>query len=460
MSATPTALIRLAARTGLLPAEVARAFIGRIRASSEPQRLAEELLVQGGHCSPQRIAQLRAELATQDLAGALPPAMIGGFQIIDRLGAGGMGEVYRAKQLSMHRMVALKLLSRDLVKDAALGERFLREARAAGAVSHPNVVGCFDVGIADGRYFMALEYVSGGAAERLTQDYNQRLGSRRAVEIARDCACGLQALHAAGFVHRDIKPSNILLTEDGVAKVGDLGLVTSVTADQRLTQSGLAMGTPAYMSPEQADGARDLDPRTDVYSLGASLYYLLTGHKPFTGQSVWAVVAKVINDPFPDPRRLNPEVDAACAAVVLMATAKDRSQRYQSARDMELALAELPRRGRCRRLPRRARAGRVADRLDHDPIAHPAARRRRPDAALADPRRHRRADHRRPGLADEGAGAAPARGGAARHPRSAVQRAAGRAPAVAAVRRPAAAAGRPAPRPPAAWARRRAQRGR
>ncbi len=341
MSATATALIKLAAREGLLPAEVARAFIGRIRASSEPQRLAEELLVQGGHCSPQRIAQLCAQLAGQDLAGAQPPTMIGGFQIIDRLGAGGMGEVYRAKQLSMHRIVALKLLSRELVRDAALGERFLREARAAGAVSHPNVVGCYDVGIADGRYFMALEYVSGGDAERLTQDYNQRLGSRRAVEIVRDCACGLQALHGAGFVHRDVKPSNILLTEDGVAKVGDLGLVTSVSTESRLTQSGLAMGTPAYMSPEQADGDRDLDPRTDVYSLGASLYYLLTGHKPFTGQSVWAVVAKVINDPFPDPRRTNPEVSAACAAVVLRATAKDRTQRYQSARELQRALEDL-----------------------------------------------------------------------------------------------------------------------
>jgi len=161
------------------------------------------------------------------------------------------------------------------------------------------------------------------------------------VEIARDCALGLEALHEAGFIHRDIKPSNILLTEDGLAKIGDLGLVATASPERKLTQSGAAMGTPAYMSPEQADGATDLDARTDLYSLGASLFYLLTGHPPYTGQSVWAVVAKVINDPFPDPCRLNPEVSPACAAVVLKATAKDRTQRYASAQELRRALDAL-----------------------------------------------------------------------------------------------------------------------
>ena len=341
MSQSAAALIKLAARQGLVPAEVARHLVEKVREASEPQRMAEHLLVQGGHCSVAQVQRLLTEAAAQVAADGGHPTMIGGFKLIERIGAGGMGEVYRAQQLSMHRTVALKLLNRDLLRDATLGERFLREARAAGAVNHPNVVGCFDVGQADGRYFMALEYLAGGDAEKLMRAYDHRLGERRAVEIARDCACGLEALHEAGFVHRDIKPSNILLSEDGVAKVGDLGLVASTTPNQRLTQSGTAMGTPAYMSPEQADGARDLDVRTDVYSLGASLFYLLTGHPPYTGQSAWAVVAKVINEPFPDPRRLNPEVSAACAAVVLKATSKDRDQRYQSARDVRRALADL-----------------------------------------------------------------------------------------------------------------------
>ncbi len=340
MSQSATTLIKLAARQGLLAADVARQLVDKVRNAAEPQRLAEHLLVQGGHCSQEQVQRLRADIAAQGATGAAQPTMIGGFRLLDRLGGGGMGEVYRAQQVSMQRTVALKLLNRELLQDDALGQRFLREARAAGAINHPNVVSCFDVGVAEGRYFMALELVAGGDAERLMRAYDHRLGERRALEIARDCARGLEALHDAGFVHRDIKPSNILLTEDGAAKIGDLGLVASTTPDRRLTQSGTAMGTPAYMSPEQADGT-PLDARTDLYSLGASLFYLLTGHPPYTGQSAWAVVAKVINDPFPDPRRLNPQVSVECARVVLKATAKDRAERYASARELRVALDGL-----------------------------------------------------------------------------------------------------------------------
>jgi eukaryotic-like serine/threonine-protein kinase len=342
MSASATALIKLAARAGHLPADVARVLVDKVRGAPDPMRLAEHLLVQGGHCTIEQVARLRAEAS---VLNELPPTTIAGFRLIERIGAGGMGEVYRAQQISMQRTVALKLLSRELLQDDALGQRFLREARAAGKLNHPHVVGCFDVGVADGRFFMALEYVAGGDAERLMRAYDHRLGERRALEIARDCALGLEALHGAGFIHRDIKPSNILLTEDGLAKIGDLGLVATATPERKLTQSGAAMGTPAYMSPEQADGAPDLDARTDLYSLGASLFYLLTGHPPYTGQSAWAVVAKVINDPFPDPRRLNPDVSPACAALVLKATAKDRTQRYASAQEFRRALDGLLARG-------------------------------------------------------------------------------------------------------------------
>lgn len=338
MSASATALIKLAARAGHLPADVARVLVDKVRTAPDPLRLAEHLLVQGGHCTVEQVERLRAEAS---VLSELPPTTIAGFRLIDRLGAGGMGEVYRAQQVSMQRTVALKLLNRELVQDDALGQRFLREARAAGKLNHPHVVGCYDVGIAEGRFFMALEYVAGGDAERLMRSYDHRLGERRALEIVRDCARGLEALHEAGFIHRDIKPSNILLTEDGLAKIGDLGLVATATPDRKLTQSGAAMGTPAYMSPEQADGVPDIDARTDLYSLGASLFYLLTGHPPYTGQSAWAVVAKVINDPFPDPRRLNPDVSAACAALVQKATAKDRAQRFSSAQELRRALDAL-----------------------------------------------------------------------------------------------------------------------
>jgi serine/threonine-protein kinase len=334
-------LITLAERLGLVSASIARQLIERLRGSRDPQRLAEDLLIAGGHCSARRIARLRLEAAVLTGAPAERPVRIGGYRLIDRLGAGCMGEVYRAEQVSRCRMVALKLLNRDLLRDVALGERFLREAKAAGSVRHPNVVGCYAAGRADGRYFMALELVGGGDAERLMRAHHNRLGERRALAIIRDCASGLEALHAAGFIHRDIKPSNILLSDTGVAKVGDLGLVTRPTSDVRLAQDGLAMGTPAYMSPEQADGDLALDHRTDLYSLGASLYYLLTGKPPFSDKSVWAVVAQVINSPFPDAQRLNPEVSAGCASLLRTATSKDRDKRFQTAQDLRLAAEAL-----------------------------------------------------------------------------------------------------------------------
>jgi serine/threonine protein kinase len=341
MSRSASLLIKVAATQGLVPVDVARRLIEQVRQSRDAPRLAEDLLVQGGWCTAEVISRLRAEVAVMLASQPEQPPSPPGYRLIDRLGGGGMGEVYRAEQLSMHRIVALKLLGRELVRDAQLGERFLREARAAGAVHHPHVIGCYDVGSVDGRYFMALEYAGGGDAERLMDSVDHRLEARRALEIIRDCAEGLEALHDAGFIHRDLKPSNILLSDVGQAKVGDLGLVSGPTSDQRLTHIGFAMGTPAYMSPEQADGDLMVDLRSDIYSLGASLFYLLTGHPPYTGASAWAIVAKVIHEPFPDPRRLNPTVSEACAAVLQRATAKRREERYQSAHEFRHALEVL-----------------------------------------------------------------------------------------------------------------------
>nr|MBA3938581.1 serine/threonine protein kinase [Planctomycetota bacterium] len=199
------------------------------------------------------------------------PAAIGGYRILARLGAGGMATVYRALQVGLQREVALKVVAQHLAGDADFGERFLREARAGALVNHVNVVACYDAGRADGQLYMAMELVSGGDLAQLLERKGGTLDEALALNLMRDSAAGLEAIEAAGLIHRDLKPANIFLTERGVAKLADLGLVR-FTGDDRVTQPGMVMGTPAYISPEQARGVADVDIRTDIYSLGASLY--------------------------------------------------------------------------------------------------------------------------------------------------------------------------------------------
>jgi len=274
-----------------------------------------------------------------NLAGLQPPAhpepvAIAGFKIIGQLGKGGMGTVYKALQVSMNREVALKVIARQFAEDPGFCERFLREARAAGAVNHPNVITCYDVGQDQEWLYMALELMTGGDAASLPHDRGGRVNEVRALRVIADCARGLSALKRSGLIHRDIKPANIFISQDGIAKLGDLGLARSTSGDDRMTMTGAAMGTPAFMSPEQASGESDLDIRTDIYALGASLFAMLTGDIPFRGASAFAVVAKVINDPTPDPRVFNPALSDGAASIVLAAMAKVRDQRYATPEQM------------------------------------------------------------------------------------------------------------------------------
>jgi hypothetical protein len=270
------------------------------------------------------------------------PAAIGGYQLIARLGAGSMGQVYKATQVSMARLVALKVIPDRLANNAFFTKRFVAEARAAGRLVHPHVVGCYDVGQADGYWYMALEYVGGGDAAALAKGQGGKLPERRALEIIRDCAAGLKAIDLAGLIHRDIKPANILLTDRGMAKLGDLGLARGSDEEEGLIAHGGTVGTPAYISPEQAGGA-ELDIRSDIYSLCATLYKLVTGRPPFSAASVWDVVAQVINDPFPDPRAVDPTISERVSAIIRKGTDKDPARRYgdplELKSDLELALA-------------------------------------------------------------------------------------------------------------------------
>jgi len=261
--------------------------------------------------------------------------VLGGFEIITKLGQGGMGAVFLARQVSMDRQVALKVLPQRLGRSKEFVERFLREARAAAQLSHVNIVQAIDAGHASGYYYFAMEYVAGRDLRQIL-DREGALPEKQALEFTRQLAGALDYAHtAAHVIHRDIKPENVLVTAAGVPKLTDLGLAREVTrGDQSLTKTGVAMGTPNYISPEQVRGETDLDGRTDVYSLGATLYHLLTGQPPYTGGTSAEVMAKHLSDPVPDARAVNPRVSAAAAAIVRKAMMKDRRQRYPSARDM------------------------------------------------------------------------------------------------------------------------------
>ena len=271
------------------------------------------------------------------------PSKIGSYQILAKLGQGGMAIVYRAIQASLKREVALKVVSASFSGDPTFCERFLREARAGALVNHPHVVTCFDAGEADGQLFMAMELVTGGDLAQLIDKRGGRLDEKLALALMKDATCGLEAIEAAHLVHRDIKPANIFLTDHGQAKLADLGLVCFSTGDDRMTKPGTVMGTPAYIAPEQARGVPDVDIRADIYSLGATLFHLVTGRPPYVSESPITTLVKSLNEPMPDPRSLRADLSSATVAIISFASDKDREKRYQSARqlreDLECALA-------------------------------------------------------------------------------------------------------------------------
>ena len=256
---------------------------------------------------------------------------VGGFEILAKLGQGGMGAVFKARQISIDRVVALKILPPKLAKNQEYVTRFFREARAAAKLNHPNIVQAIDAGEADGYYYFAMEYVEGQSVSDLARD-GAALPEPQALGIARDVALALTCAHEAGIIHRDIKPSNILLNAKGRAKLADLGLARQTTSKATgLTQDGFAIGTPDYISPEQVRGDVDVDGRSDIYSLGATLFHMLTGRPPYLGGSGNEVMAKHLAEPIPNPQRLNPNVSHAAARIIWKAMNKDRERRYPTA---------------------------------------------------------------------------------------------------------------------------------
>ncbi|HYG78468.1 MAG TPA: protein kinase [Planctomycetota bacterium] len=267
---------------------------------------------------------------------------IANFELIERIGQGGMGTVFKARQISMDRVVALKVLPPSLARQKKFIERFVREARASARLNHPNIVNGIDVGHDNGLYYFAMEFVEG---ENLKDSIKKsRLSEERVIEIGRAIALALAHAHANGILHRDIKPDNILIDSSRTPKLCDLGLArldNEREDEKNLTQQGQAVGTPHYISPEQARGEGNLTAATDLYSLGATLYHALTGATPFDGVTSVVVMTKHITDKVPHPSELGVQLSKNMIAVLAKLLTKDRNDRYQSAQNLADDLGRL-----------------------------------------------------------------------------------------------------------------------
>ncbi len=325
-------LIELALRTGAL----APAHADAVRAAAASGGSAITALIERGGVDP-RLARALRDRQRQDRI----PAVIDGWRLGRTIGVGGMAIVFHARRDDGSE-AALKVLSPAMAGDPTAGERFLREARTMALVRHANLLAVHGSGSVDGRYWLAMDYMSGGDVAARLEAVGGVMPPVDAMRVIRDAALGAAALHAAGLVHRDIKPANIFLAADGSARLADLGLAKGDHADDQLTRPGHRVGTPVYMAPEQVR-CDALDQRCDLYALGATLFHLITGRRPYTGSVPEVLRAIMAAKAAPDPRAIRPELDRRVSDLCRDALHPDRDQRPRDVgqwlRDLDAILA-------------------------------------------------------------------------------------------------------------------------
>ncbi len=276
------------------------------------------------------------------------PRMFGDYEVIEEIDHGGMGVVYKARQVSLNRVVALKMILSGQFAGAEEIRRFLTEAEAAANLNHPNIVSIYEVGQHEGRHYFSMRFVPGRSLARLREDGDWRFDDgRAAARLLAKVARAVHYAHQQGILHRDLKPGNILVDAEGEPHVTDFGLARQLTKDSSLTLSGALLGTPSFMAPEQAAGKiRELTPAADIYSLGSVLYFLLTGAPPFAAESLLDTLAQVLGGEVVLPRAVNPRVPRDLEQICLRCLQKPPEQRYDSAgalaEDLERFLRNEP----------------------------------------------------------------------------------------------------------------------
>jgi eukaryotic-like serine/threonine-protein kinase len=285
---------------------------------------------------PIDMAILRSRLmaAVRIVKAVPPPRSIPGYQLLGRLGAGAMGIVYKARQVNLDRLVAVKILPKKFHRKPEFVKRFYGEGRIAAKLNHPNIVAALDVGRYGDIHYFVMEYVEGYTAyEHIVKEGPYAEAEVLAIGI--QIAKALSHAHQAGLIHRDVKPKNILITGEGIAKLADMGLARAVSDREAAeAEAGKACGTPYYISPEQVRGAADIDFRTDLYSFGATLYHMVTGQPAFRASDPLMVICKHLREPLVPPDRVNPHLSRGLAEIVELCMAKDPAHRYATTADL------------------------------------------------------------------------------------------------------------------------------
>src|SRR5436190_15566931 len=303
--------------------------------SSDPnQRSLADLLIENNFITPNQAKRIRGQIDDRK------SSQIPGYQLLGKLGKGAMATVYKARQMSLDRIVAVKVLPKRMGENPEFVERFYREGKAAARLAHNNIVQAIDVGQApDGFHFFVMEYIEGKTLYDIMQPApvgeGRAFTEEEALDVIIQIADALAHAHQRGLIHRDVKPKNILQTPQGVAKLTDLGLARA-TDDKEAAESeaGKAYGTPYYISPEQIRGEVDIDFRSDLYSLGATLYHLVTGRPPFEGETPTAVMHKHLKTPLVPADHVNTSLSAGLGEIIDVCMAKKREERYNSTVDL------------------------------------------------------------------------------------------------------------------------------
>jgi serine/threonine protein kinase len=312
-------------------AEAAEASDG----SDANQRSLADVLIENGYATRSQIDRVKSTVDESSTVQQIP-----GYQIISKLGAGAMATVYKARQLSLDRMVAIKVLPAQWSNNPEYIQRFFKEGKAAARLNHANIVGAVDVGEANGKYFFVMEFVEGKTVHDKLENH-ERYTEKEALDIIIQVCKALVHAHAAGFIHRDVKPKNIMITPSGIAKLADMGLARDVSDKEAAElEAGKAYGTPYYIAPEQIKGELAIDARADLYSLGATLYHMVTGRVPFDGPTPSAVMHKHLKEELIAADHINPNLSNGIAEVIEKSMAKRARDRYQNAAEM---LADLER---------------------------------------------------------------------------------------------------------------------
>lgn len=284
-----------------------------------------EVMLDKGYLTQMQINHI---FRTQGLKGG--HTEIAGYKIIAKIGQGAMGSIYQAQQLSMDRIVAIKILPPKLAQNKRVVERFFREARAVAKLSHPNIIQGIDVGESNGLHYFAMEYIDGPTLKEIIRQSGP-FEEKKALEIIIQIAHALDHAHKNNLIHRDIKPGNIMLNKNNIAKLCDLGLARLMAFSSETTpEKRVVLGTPAYISPEQARAEPDVDIRSDIYSLGATFYHLIVGKVPFPAESAAQSIAQHLNqDPIP-PREKSPQISNRTNTIILRMMAKKKEERFQT----------------------------------------------------------------------------------------------------------------------------------